>query len=115
MRVVGYICVSTEDQAQEGISLEALQERIEACCVAHDLQLLAAEADKGISAKNLNMPGLQAALQQIAAHEIEALVVYTLDRLTRCTHRAHCCYSNRALLCTRKASKKSPTKEVYLP
>jgi DNA invertase Pin-like site-specific DNA recombinase len=32
MNAIGYIRVSTEDQAREGISLEAQQARIEAYC-----------------------------------------------------------------------------------
>ena len=66
-----------------GISSEAQQAKIEAYCFAKGWQLLRVGADRGLSAKDLNRTGLQAALKQVAAHEVEALVVYKLDRLTR--------------------------------
>jgi len=47
MNVIGYIRVSTEDQAREGVSLEAQQARIEAYCFAKGWNLLEVKADKG--------------------------------------------------------------------
>lgn len=35
MKAIGYTCVSTEEQATEGLSLEAQRERIQAYCKAH--------------------------------------------------------------------------------
>jgi site-specific DNA recombinase len=36
MKVIGCVRVSTEDQAKEGVSLEAQQAKIEAYCIAKD-------------------------------------------------------------------------------
>jgi DNA invertase Pin-like site-specific DNA recombinase len=47
--VIGYVRVSTEDQAQGGVSLEAQRRRIEAYCAAHGLVLTRVESDAGIS------------------------------------------------------------------
>ncbi len=82
MKVIGYVRVSTEDQAREGISLEAQQARVEAYCIAKGWELLGVEADSA-SAKDMNRPGLQRCLQQLNAETVEALIIYKLDRLTR--------------------------------
>ncbi len=83
MKVIGYVRVSTEDQAKEGVSLEAQQAKIEAYCLTKDWELVSIEADRGLSAKDCNRAGLQAALQAVEKKEVDALVVYKLDRLTR--------------------------------
>jgi DNA invertase Pin-like site-specific DNA recombinase len=82
-RVVGYIRVSTEEQAREGVSLAAQRERLTAYAVALDLELVTIYEDAGISAKTLERPGLTAALADLDAGRAEGLVVYKLDRLTR--------------------------------
>lgn len=82
-RVVGYVRVSTERQAEEGISLEAQRAKLRAHCAAHDLTLVAIEADEGASAKTLDRPGLQRALSMLREGRSDALLVAKLDRLTR--------------------------------
>ena len=85
MKVVGYVRVSTEEQAREGISLEAQQSKIEAWAEALDLKVIALEVDAGISGKNIRArEGLQRALK-LACAEKAALVVYSLSRLSRST------------------------------
>lgn len=83
MRVIGYARVSTDEQAQEGVSLEAQRGRIEAYCVAKDWDLVGVEADPGMSAKDMKRPGLQAVLEAVRSRRVAAIVVYKLDRLTR--------------------------------
>jgi site-specific DNA recombinase len=39
--------------------------------------------DEGRSAKDLNRPGVQRLLEMVDQRAIEAVVIYTLDRLTR--------------------------------
>jgi len=82
-RVVGYVRVSTEGQAEEGVSLAAQREKLRAYAVAADLELVAIREDAGVSAKTLARPGLQAALEDLKAGRAEALLVAKLDRLTR--------------------------------
>jgi len=87
-RAVGYIRVSTERQAVEGVSLDAQREKIRAWCDAQGYELLGVEVDAGISGKRAaNRPGLQAALA-LACREHAALVVYSLSRLARSTRDA---------------------------
>lgn len=82
-KVVGYIRVSTNQQADEGISLEAQRTRLEAYAVALGLDLVAIEVDAGLSAKNLKRPGLLAALEALETGKADGLLVVKLDRLTR--------------------------------
>ncbi|MFC1613918.1 recombinase family protein [Gemmatimonadota bacterium] len=82
---VGYIRVSTVDQAVEGVSLASQRERIQAWAKAHDSELINIYEDAGLSGKSSdNRPGLQKALQAASASKA-ALVVYSLSRMSRCT------------------------------
>jgi len=84
--VIGYVRVSSEDQAANGVSLDAQRHRLRAYADAHGLRLVAVEADEGISAKRTaNRPGLQKALERLRKHEACGLVAVKLDRLSRTT------------------------------
>lgn len=83
MRVAAYTRVSTEDQAREGISLEAQASRLRAYCVAKDWELAVLEADEGVSGKTLDRPGMGRILALVEAGEVQAVLIYKLDRLTR--------------------------------
>jgi site-specific DNA recombinase len=85
MPAIGYARVSTEDQAKEGVSLENQQSKIEAYCQLKDLELREVIEDAGISAKNLRRPGVQKVLRLARGKEIDAVVVYKLDRIFRST------------------------------
>lgn len=82
-RVVGYIRVSTEQQADGGVSLAAQRAKLEAYALALDLELVAVHVDPGASAKTLARPSLQSALAALDAGEADGLLVAKLDRLTR--------------------------------
>lgn len=82
-RVVGYIRVSTEEQAQFGISLAAQEAKLHAYALAMDLELVGVERDEGVSAKSLERPGLRRALARLDAGDAGGLLVAKLDRLTR--------------------------------
>jgi len=82
-RAVAYVRVSTEKQADEGVSLEAQRAKLVAYCAAMDLDLVAVEVDAGLSAKSLDRPALRAALARLDSGEADTLVVVKLDRLTR--------------------------------
>lgn len=83
MRVVGYVRVSTDEQAKEGVSLDAQRTRLAAYAVARRLDLAGFEEDAGVSAKSLQRPGLARALARLESGEAEGLLVAKLDRLTR--------------------------------
>lgn len=82
-RVVAYARVSTDMQANEGISLDAQQARMRAYAEALGLEIVAMEVDAGFSAKNLDRPALRSALAALDAGRADALLVTKLDRLTR--------------------------------
>ncbi len=82
-RVVGYVRVSTEQQADGGVSLDAQCDKLRAYAVAMDLDVVEIVVDAGVSAKTLARPGLQEALRRLDAGEAEGLLVCKLDRLTR--------------------------------
>jgi len=82
-RVVGYLRVSTERQATDGLSIEAQQARITSYCELYGLALVAVHCDPGASGSNLERAGLRSALADLAAGEASGIVVARLDRLTR--------------------------------
>lgn len=53
MKVIGYIRVSTDEQAQGGVSLEAQRAKLEQYAELYDLHLVDIVVDAGVSAKNL--------------------------------------------------------------
>ncbi len=55
MKVAGYIRVSTEGQATEGLSLAAQAERLAAYCEAQDWTLTAIYRDAGVSPRRWNV------------------------------------------------------------
>lgn len=83
MKVVGYIRVSTEEQASSGQSLDAQRAKLTAYAALYDLELVEIVEDAGVSAKTLNRPGLQRALELLDSGEAEGLLIAKLDRLTR--------------------------------
>ena len=82
-RAVGYIRVSTGEQAQEGLSLAAQEARIKAYCEAKGWDLLRMYRDEGISGKSLKRPGIQSLIRDLKNDGVDVVVVLKLDRLTR--------------------------------
>lgn len=83
MKVVGYVRVSTEEQATSGQSLDAQREKLAAYAKLYDLELIEIVVDAGQSAKTLNRPGLQRVLAMLERGEVDGLLIAKLDRLTR--------------------------------
>lgn len=83
MRVLAYVRVSTDEQADEGFSLPAQRQRI--ADFVRSQWPAAAEInwyiDDGFSAKNLDRPHLQELRRDAAAGDV--VMVLRLDRLTR--------------------------------
>lgn len=79
-----YTRVSTEDQAREGVSLDAQRDACESMARALTLPVAQVLTDAGISAKNLDgRPAVQAAMAAVDAGQVSGVIVYKLDRLTR--------------------------------
>ena len=84
-RALAYIRVSTDGQAQDGISLDAQRARIKAYCECQDYELVGVFADAGLSGSTLDRPQLQEALALLRQKRADVLVVLKLDRLSRST------------------------------
>ncbi len=82
-RTILYVRVSTAQQSESGLSLEAQRAKLAAYAVAMDLDVVAVIEDAGVSAKSLDRPGLQRALGMLRVGQADALAVTKLDRLTR--------------------------------
>src|ERR1700694_5029916 len=83
MRTIGYVRVSTDKQAEQGVSLEAQSEKIRAMALVHDAELLDIIVDSGESAKSLQRPGMERLLGLVDGKQVQAVIVAKLDRLTR--------------------------------
>jgi len=83
MQAIGYVRVSTDRQAETGVSLEAQTARIRAMAVVHSAELLDVIVDGGESAKSLQRPGMERLLALVESKQVQAVIVAKLDRLTR--------------------------------
>ena len=81
--VVIYARVSTEEQANSGLSLGAQIDKLRAYCRLYELDVVEAIEDAGESGKTLRRPGLQQVLDLLDEGKATGLVVTKLDRLTR--------------------------------
>jgi len=86
--VVGYARVSTAEQADSGLGLEAQRHAIRSECERRGWELLGIEEDAGWSGKVASRPGLQRALAACKAGQADGLVVAKLDRLSRSMQHA---------------------------
>ena len=71
-KAIGYIRVSTSEQAAEGVSLAAQEAKIRAYCELNDLELVELISDAGLSAKTTNRAGLIRAMTALEAGEAAA-------------------------------------------
>jgi DNA invertase Pin-like site-specific DNA recombinase len=84
-KAYGYVRVSTEAQALEGVSLEAQRAKLRAWCEFNDCEIVDVFTDAGLSGGRAdNRPALQAALDAVCKSG-GVLVVYSLSRLARST------------------------------
>ena len=82
-RAIGYIRVSTHEQAMSGLSLESQRKKIEAQAEVSDLELIEIIEDAGQSASSLKRPGMERLLEILDNGEVDMVVIAKLDRLTR--------------------------------
>lgn len=84
-QAIGYIRVSTEQQANEGVSLEAQEARIVKWCADNGYELVKVFQDAGVSGalSIADRDGLADALAAIKKVKADALVVVKRDRLAR--------------------------------
>jgi DNA invertase Pin-like site-specific DNA recombinase len=81
--VVGYVRVSTTDQGDSGLGLEAQREQIRAECERRGWILLRIEEDIASGKSTRKRPGLERALSACSSGEAQGVVAAKLDRFTR--------------------------------
>lgn len=82
-RALGYVRVSTAEQANSGAGLAAQRKAIRDECEHRGWELVEIVADEGYSGGSLKRPGVQGAFERLDAGDADALVVAKLDRLSR--------------------------------
>ena len=82
IKAVGYTRVSTDKQADHGVSLEAQVEKIRAMAVVQGAELLDVITDAE-SAKSLDRPGMTRLLAMVDRGEVQTVIITKLDRITR--------------------------------
>jgi len=83
MRAIGYVRVSTDKQADHGVSLDAQETKIHAMATVQGAEIVELIVDGGESAKNLDRPGMQRLLTLVDQRLVDAVIIAKLDRLTR--------------------------------
>lgn len=85
MRVIGYVRVSTDEQALSGLGLDAQQSAIETEVERRGWELVGVVSDAAVSAKRspADRPGFAEVLEALQSGSVDAVVVSKLDRLTR--------------------------------
>ena len=83
MKVVLYVRVSTAEQAKEGYSIGEQIERLKKYCEAMGWIVVAIFVDPSYSGGDMNRPGLRDMIKTVQDEDIDKVVVYKLDRLSR--------------------------------
>lgn len=81
--VIAYTRVSTQDQANSGLGLEAQRATIDAETTRRGWTEVVHLTDHARSGKNLDRPGIAQALEMLRTGQAGTLVVAKLDRLSR--------------------------------
>ena len=82
MNVIAYCRVSTAEQSDSGVSLDAQQAKMRAYADLYNLTIVETIIDAE-SAKSLRRDGLQRALNLLRTGKADGLLIVKLDRLTR--------------------------------
>jgi DNA invertase Pin-like site-specific DNA recombinase len=85
MRAVGYLRVSTSEQVESGLGLEAQRAKVGMGAALRDWELVEVIADEGVSGTVApeGRPGMARALSMLRAGEADALIAAKLDRTSR--------------------------------
>lgn len=83
--VVAYYRVSTLDQSESGLGLEAQAAAVRAYAAKNGLHIISEHTDAGVSGKAAleDRPGLVAAMADVVLNKPSALLVAKMDRLSR--------------------------------
>lgn len=82
-KVAIYSRVSTEEQAKEGLSVEAQIDKCKSFCNARDWKVFKIYKDAGYSAGSMNRPALELLLRDAEEKKFDIILVYKIDRFSR--------------------------------
>ena len=86
METAIYVRVSTEEQAQEGFSIRAQEQKLKDYARIKDWSIYNIYIDEGISGKSIEeRPAVKQMIADIEAGHVKNVVVFKIDRLTRST------------------------------
>lgn len=83
LRVALYVRVSSQEQADEGYSIGEQTDRLKKYADAMGWTVHKIYVDPGYSGGNMDRPGLNEMIKDVEAGNIDTVVVYKLDRLSR--------------------------------
>lgn len=83
MRCGAYVRVSTDDQRDNGYSIDSQLRMIKEYCEKNDYSIVDVYNDAGHSGKDLMRPEMQRLLTDIKSKKIDKLIAIKVDRLTR--------------------------------
>lgn len=78
-----YVRVSTTEQAEEGFSVGAQEEKLRAYCKAYNYQINAVHVDPGFSGATMDRPALKQVIRDVENNHCKKVIVWKLDRLSR--------------------------------
>jgi len=78
-----YVRVSTEEQAKEGISVDAQVDKCRAFCKARDWEVFKVYRDAGYSAGTMKRPAMELLLRDAQEKKFNIILVYKIDRFSR--------------------------------
>jgi len=82
-KVAIYVRVSTEEQAKEGLSIDAQIDKCNSFCQARDWGVYKVYRDAGYSAGSLNRPALELMMRDAQEKRFDIILVYKIDRFSR--------------------------------
>lgn len=85
LKAIAYTRVSTDKQANDGISLDNQISKIKAYAEFNDMEIVEIIQDAGKSGKTLKREGIKRVIDLCENKEIDAVIVYQFSRLTRST------------------------------
>ena len=78
-----YIRVSTDEQAEQGFSIDSQKERLEFYCKAQGWSNYRFYIDDGYTGTNMTRPALQRLIKHVEDGKVSNVIVYRIDRLSR--------------------------------
>jgi len=82
-KVAIYSRVSTEEQAKEGLSVDAQIDKCTAFCHARGWEIFKVYKDAGFSAGSLKRPAMELLLRDAQEKKFDIILVYKIDRFSR--------------------------------